>query len=414
MSKKKPEKAGAKTAATRKTASKAIAAKKTVAVQPPTGLLTDLRLLIEQARVRVAQAVNSELVLLYWRMGQRINKEVLKGQRAEYGQEILPTLSAKLEPEYGKGFSARNLARMIRFAETFADGNVVTTLSPHLGWSHFVEIIPLKEKLQRDFYAEMCRVERWSVRTLRQKIGGMLYERMALSKKPSQVIENELQALRETDRLTPDLVFRDPYLLDFLGLAGAYSEKDLETAILHDIEKFLLELGSGFSFVARQKRITVGRDDFYLDLLFFHRGLRRLVAVELKLEKFQPAHKGQMELYLRWLDKHERQSHEETPIGLILCNVADAEQVELLRLDESGIRVAEYLTELPARELLETKLRQAVEIARARGLSSGEDTEDEPRDENGYPLGFFDETYGSAPDLEREPQGEYERKEDLG
>lgn len=375
MSKKKPEKTGAKTAAARKTASKAIAAKKEVAIQPPTDLLTDLRLLIEQARVRVAQAVNSGLVLLYWRMGQRINGEVLKGQRAEYGQEIFSTLSRKLMGEYGRGFSQQNLFRMSRLADVFPDEQIVSALSRQLGWSHFVEIIPLKEKLQRDFYAEMCRIERWSVRTLRAKIGGMLYERTALAKKPERLIENELQTLRETDRLTPDLVFRDPYFLDFLGLTGAYQEKDLEAAILHDMETFLLELGGGFSFVARQKRITVGRDDFYLDLLFFHRGLRCLVAVELKLEKFRPAHKGQMELYLRWLDKHERQPHEETPIGLILCNVADAEQVELLRLDESGIRVAEYLTELPSRKLLETKLRQAVELARARGLSSGEDAE---------------------------------------
>jgi predicted nuclease of restriction endonuclease-like (RecB) superfamily len=372
MKKKTIKKSMAKGAAAKKSAGKALSPRARRTTATPSALLTDLRLLIEQARSRIAQAINSELVLLYWRVGQRINQDVLKGRRAEYGKEIVATVSQQLTEEFGQGFTKSSLTRMCRLAEYFPDVEVVSALSTQLSWSHFVEILPLKDQLRRDFYAEMSRIERWSVRTLRQKIGGMLYERTALSKKPERVIENELQALRETDRLTPDLVFRDPYLLDFLGLAGAYQEKDLETAILHEMEKFLLELGGGFSFVARQKRVTVGRDDFYLDLLFYHRGLRRLVAVELKLEKFQPAHKGQMELYLRWLDRHERQPHEESPVGLILCQSSDTEQVELLRLDESGIRVAEYMTELPSRELLQAKLHQALEIARARQLSSPE------------------------------------------
>jgi predicted nuclease of restriction endonuclease-like (RecB) superfamily len=185
---------------------------------------------------------------------------------------------------------------MSQLAEVFADEQIIYTLSRELSWSHFVEILPLKDQLMRDFYAEMSRVERWSVRTLRQKIGGMLYERTALSKKPDALIKQELRALREEDRLTPDLIFRDPYLLDFLGLKDTYSEKDVETAILRELEKFLLELGAGFTFVARQKRITVDNEDFYLNLLFYNRKLRRMVAVELKLEKFKPADKGQMEL----------------------------------------------------------------------------------------------------------------------
>ncbi len=209
----------------------------------------------------------------------------------------------------------------------------------------------------------MCRVERWPVRTLRQKISGMLYERTALSKNTEAVIKAELDNLRD-GRMTPDMVFRDPYLLDFLGLQGAFSEKDLENAILRGMERFLLELGSGFAFVARQKRMGIGKDDFYLDLLFYHRFLRRLIAIELKLESFQPAHIGQMELYLRWLDKHERAAGEESPIGLILCAGSDAEQVELLQLDEKSIRVAEYLTELPPIELLQTRLHLAIELAR--------------------------------------------------
>ena len=368
-----PKKSVTKGTAAKKNAGKAVRLRARRTPTTSSVLLTDLRLLIEQARSRVAQAINSELVLLYWRVGRRINQDVLKGRRAEYGKEIVATVSQQLTEEFGQGFTKSSLTRMCQLAEYFPDVGVVSSLSTQLSWSHFVEILPLKDQLRRDFYAEMSRIERWSVRTLRQKIGGMLYERTALSKKPEQVIEHELQALRATDRLTPDLVFRDPYLLNFLGLAGAYQERDLEAAILHEMEKFLLELGAGFSFVARQKRITVGRDDFYLDLLFYHRGLRRLVAVELKLEKLKPAHKGQMELYLRWLDKYERQPHEEAPVGLILCQAADTEQVELLRLDESGIRVAEYMTELPSREMLQAKLHQALEIARARQLPSPEE-----------------------------------------
>jgi predicted nuclease of restriction endonuclease-like (RecB) superfamily len=263
-------------------------------------LFQDLRSLIIEARQDVARQVNSALVLLYWRLGKRIRQDILKESRAEYGEEIVPTLSAQLVPEFGEGFSKRNLFRMIRFAEVFPTEQIVSTLSTQLGWSHFVEIVPLKDELQRDFYAEMCRIERWSVRTLRRKISGMLFERTALSRKPVELAKQELIKLREEDKLTPDLVFRDPYFLDFLGLKDTYSEKDLETAILRELESFILELGAGFSFVARQKRMTVADEDYYLDLLFYHRKLRRLVAIDLKLGKFQAADKGQMELYLRW------------------------------------------------------------------------------------------------------------------
>ena len=329
-------------------------------------LIGDIRRLIEAARHNVAAAVNTGLTLLYWQIGSRIRQDILKEKRAGYGEEIVPTLSAQLVPEFGTGFGVRNLFRMIKFAEVFADEKIVSTLSRQLSWSHFVEIIPLTGDLQRDFYAEMCRVERWSVRALRKKIDGMLYERTAISKKPEELIEKDLAALREEDRLTPDLVFRDPYFLDFLGLKDTFSEKDLESAILREMESFILELGAGFSFVARQKRITVDSEDYYLDLLFFHRKLKRLIAIELKLGKFKAAYKGQMELYLRWLEKYEKETSEETPLGLILCAGKNSEQIELLKLDKSSIKVAEYMTELPKRELLEQKLHKAVELARKR------------------------------------------------
>jgi predicted nuclease of restriction endonuclease-like (RecB) superfamily len=331
----------------------------------PESLLTEIRALIEDARRQVARAANVGLTLAYWRIGKRLLAENLTDGRGEYGQKILATLAQQLEWEFGKGFSYSALTRMVRFAEQFPDERILATLLQELTWSHFTVLLPLKDPLAREFYAEMCRAERWSVRALRQKIDGMLFERTALSKNSSEVIRQELATLRD-GRMTPDLVFRDPYLLDFLGLSGAYSEKDLETAILREMETVLLEMGNGFCFVARQKRMTVGKDDFYLDLLFYHRHLRRLVAVELKLESFQPAHTGQMELYLRWLDKHERAQGEDPPIGLILCAGADAEQVELLQLEGKSIRVAEYLVQLPPADMLRERLHRAIEHARER------------------------------------------------
>ncbi|MGH7787603.1 MAG: PDDEXK nuclease domain-containing protein [Candidatus Binatia bacterium] len=326
-------------------------------------LLSDLRSLIQAARQRIAVAANSTTTLLYWHLGRRLLAVNLQDQRAEYGKQILATVSRELTAEFGRGFGYATINRAIQFHQCFPDLEIVSTLSQELSWSHFIELLPIKEPLARDFYAEMCRIERWDVRTLRQKIGGMLFERTALSKRPKAVAAAGIAKLRD-GHMSPDLVFRDPYLLDLLGLKGAFSERDLESAILRELEGVLLELGSGFTFVARQKRMSVGKDDFHLDLLFFHRHLRRLIAVELKLEPFQPAHVGQMEFYLRWLDKHERAPGEQAPIGLILCASADAEQVELLELDAKSIRVSEYLTELPPLPLLRARLHQAIEHAR--------------------------------------------------
>ncbi len=332
----------------------------------PASLVHDIRALIEQARTHVARVVNSGLAALYWQIGGRIHQEILKGERAEYGKKIVATLSPQLKKDYGAGFNKENLHRMVKFRQAFPNVNIVATLSPQLSWSHFVILLPMKDSLKRDFYAEMCRIENWDVRTLRVKIDSMLFERTALSKKPEKVIRNEIEKLKTTNRITPDLVFRDPYFLDFLGLKGAYQERDIESAILREMESFILEMGVGFAFLDRQKRITLDGKDFYLDLLFYHRELNRLVAVELKLHEFRPADKGQMELYLRWLEKYEKKSHEKTPIGLILCAGKSDEQIELLQMGKSGIRVSEYMTELPSRKILEKKLHQAIKSARAR------------------------------------------------
>jgi predicted nuclease of restriction endonuclease-like (RecB) superfamily len=347
------------------------------AAPPDTGqLLGELTQLIDSTRQRVARTVNSELVLLYWKIGTRIRQDILGEERAAYGEQIVSTLSRQLTATHGMGFSRGNLFHMIRFAEAWPDEAEAAELSRHMGWSHFTEILYLDNPLQRKFYAEMCRVERWSVRTLRDRVRGMLFERTAISRQPDALIRQELEQLHETDRLTPDLVFRDPYFLDFLGLSDTFSERDLETAILRDIERFLLEIGSDFGFLARQKRMTIGGQDYYLDLLFYHRGLACLVAIELKLGRFEAAYKGQMELYLRWLDKYERHADSENaPIGLILCAEKNEEQIELLQLNDGEIRVAEYLTALPTRAVLEAKLHDAFWRALARLEAAAETPE---------------------------------------
>ena len=344
-------------------------------IQSPAGVAADVRSMIQQTREAVARTVNVGLTLLYWRIGKRIQTEVLGNQRAEYGKQIVAALGRQLADEFGQGFGEKNLRRMVQFAEVFPDLQIVQSLNAQLGWTHFRAIIPLKDDLQRDFYAEMCRIERWSTRTLVKKINSMLFERTAISRKPEEVAKAELAALRTEDLLTPALVFRDPYILDFLGLKDRYLEKDLEDAILRELENFLLELGDGFAFLARQYRLQIGKDDFYLDLLFYHRRLKRLIAIDLKLGDFKAEFKGQMELYLRWLAKHEQQPGEEPPLGLILCAGKDAEQVELLELDASGIHVADYLTGLPDRKLLEQKLHAAIEISKVRFAAREEDME---------------------------------------
>jgi predicted nuclease of restriction endonuclease-like (RecB) superfamily len=332
----------------------------------PNRLLADLRALIDGARQQVAQTVNAGLVTLYWHVGRRIRQEVLGEERAAYGQQIVSALSKELTAEYGRGFARTNLFYMIQFAEIFPDEKIVHALRGQLSWTHFRELIAINDPLKREFYAELCRLERWSTRTLQDQIKRLVYERTAVSEKPEEVIRIELAALRDEDRLTPDLVFRDPYFLDFLGLPQRYLERDLEEAILDELEGFLLELGTDFAFVARQKRISVDGDDYYLDLLFYHRRLRRLVAIDLKLGRFQAADKGQMELYLRWLEENETHPDEEPPIGLILCAGKSDEQVRLLRLEDAGIRVAEYLRELPPQEMLQRKLHDMICVARER------------------------------------------------
>ncbi len=332
---------------------------------PPEKLLaSEIKELIEQSRQNVALAVNAEITLLYWKVGKRIKDEVLASERAEYGEQIVRTLSIQLTAEYGRGWSKRQLHHCIRFAEVFPGIQIVHTLCTQLSWSHIRIIIPIESELKRQFFTEMCKLEKWSVRTFQERINSMLYERTAISKKPELTIKNDLELLKNEQQISPDLVFRDPYFLDFLGLKDAYSENDLEASILVELQKFIIELGSDFAFMARQKRITIDNDDYYIDLLFYHRRLKCLIAIDLKLGKFEAGFKGQMELYLRWLEKYETIEGENKPIGMILCASKNKEHIELLQLDKSNIKVAEYLTKLPDMKLLEQQLHRAIAIAR--------------------------------------------------
>jgi len=326
-------------------------------------LFSDISGLIQQSRQSVAVAVNAELTLLYWNIGRRINQDILLDRRAEYGNRVVETLSAQLTASFGKGWSEKVLRHCLRFAEAFPDPEILSAMRRELSWTHLRTLIYINDELKRSFYIQMCRLEQWSSRTLQERINSMLYERTAISRKPGETICAELAQFQDEQKLSPDLVFRDPYMLDFLGLKDTYSEKDLENAIIAELQRFIIELGRDFAFMARQQRITIDHHDYYIDLLFYHRRLKCLVAIDLKLGEFEAGYKGQMELYLRYLEKYEQLEGENPPVGLILCAGKNAEHVELLQLYKSNIKVADYLTELPPRELLKAKLHEYLQNA---------------------------------------------------
>lgn len=327
---------------------------------PSTLLLADLQEIIRRGKSQAVAAVNSALTLSYWHVGQRINAEVLRGERAVYGQQVVAALSESLVAQYGKSFEARNLRRMMQFAELFPDSRIVTPLATQLSWTHFTILLTLPSDSARMYYAQQSADHLWGKRELARQIERKAFER-------SHIADSKL-ALAAAPDLTDALAgsFKDPYFFDFLGLPQGYLENDLEQALIRELEQFILELGKGFAFVERQKRMIIDGEDFYLDLLFYHRRLKRLVAVELKIDRFKAAHKGQMELYLNWLDKYERQPDEAAPIGLILCAQAGTEQVELMNLQKDKIMVAEYWTELPPKAVLEEKLHTALIEIRER------------------------------------------------
>ena len=316
-------------------------------------LLEDLKSLIINTKNHVSSNINSALTLLFWNIGYRISNEILQNKRAEYGKQIVVTVSRELVGKFGNNYEEKNLRRMIQFSEKFTDYEKVVTLSRNLSWSHFIALIPLKSSDVRNFYATNAFNGIIGVRELRQLIGQKLFERT----ETVNIRINENLAIEKD-------VFKDPYFLDFLTLKEGYLEDDLESAILKDLELFILELGNGFTFVERQKRMIIDGEDFNLDLLFYHRKLQRLIAIELKIDKFKAKYKGQMELYLKWLDKYERQENEKSPIGMILCTEASKEQIELLEMHKDGIMVAEYFTELPSKKMLEAKIHKSLIEAR--------------------------------------------------
>ncbi len=311
--------------------------------------------IVEEGQRVSAVHVNATLTMTYWLVGRAISINTLHSGRAEYGKEILGSLSHELTDRFGAGFDRSNLTRMVIFARTFPDYDSVRSLARRVTWTHIRYLLAIKSAEARAFYIEEAASKHLSVRELRAAIGRKAFERREIAN--SQIPEGSA---------VPRDTFRDPLILDALGLHDTYLEKDLEAAILRDIQAFILEVGHGFTFVTSQKRMTIGPDDFYLDLLFFSRPLRRLVAVELKIGRFDARFEGQMKLYLKWLDRYERQEHEESPVGLILCTEVSREQVELLEMHKDGIVVAEYWTALPPKAQLEAKLGEIVRDAQER------------------------------------------------
>ncbi len=327
-------------------------------------LFNDVCSIIDNTRSRIATTVNSEVCLLNWSIGKRIKEDVLYNERADYGKAIVKNLSKLLTKKYGKGWKDRKLIHCIRAAYTFTEDEILYAVRTQLSWTHIRSLMYIEDELKRKFYIEMIRIEHWSTRTLDEKIDAMLYERTALSRKPEAIIQKELNEIKSDNKLTPDIVFRSSYFLDTLGLSDTYSEKDLEDAILVNMQSFIKEMGNDFAFLDRQKRISIDAVDYKIDLLFFHRSLKRLVAIDLKLGKFKPKYEGQMLLYLRYLNLNERKPGEESPIGLILCSEGNTEHIEYLILEESNIKVAQYFTQLPDKKLLSEKLQKAIAIAK--------------------------------------------------
>ena len=331
-------------------------------------LYNNIKTIIDTSKQQILYEVNKTMTISYWEIGERLKTEILKDKRASYGQEVVKKISEKLTLEYGRGYSKASLLRMIQVYSYFSDKQIVVTLSRQLSWSHFIEFIKIKDELKREFYIAMCLTERWNVRTLRERVNSMLYERTAISKKPEITIRKDLKLLTTDSKMSKELFLKDPYLLDFLDLKDSFSEMDLESAILKELEKFILEFGSNFAFLSRQQRIQIGNNDYVMDLLFYHRKLKRLVLIELKIGEFVPQYKGQVELYLKWLSKYEKQEGEEEPIAIILCASKESEVVELMDLERDNIHVSEYWLELPPKEVLERKLSKAIENAKNRTL----------------------------------------------
>ena len=325
--------------------------------------------IIDNARQKVAVYVNQHANMTFWYIGQYINNDIGYKQYSAYGRRILATVSQRLTEQYGKGYTYSAVTRMMKVANLYSNEEMFATLSQTLSWSHFLELITIEDKIKRLFYQQMSIAEHWSVREMRDKQDKMAFERSLIAAKPEDEIIKTLEKITAT-HMEPDVVLRNSYVVNFLGLSQYYSEKELEDAIAKQLENFILELGQGFAFLERQKRITIDGTDYYLDLLFYHRKLKCLVAIDLKLGKFKPEHKGQMELYLKYMQNYEMQPEENPPIGLLLCSEGNTEHIELMMLNEDRIKVAQYLTCLPDKQWFVDKLNRSILIAKEVGESA--------------------------------------------
>jgi predicted nuclease of restriction endonuclease-like (RecB) superfamily len=319
--------------------------------------------IIDNARTQVSVYVNAHASMTFWSVGKYIIDDMEYRTYSAYGQKILATLSQRLMARYGKGYTYSALTRMLKVARMYNDKEMFAKLSQTLTWSHFIELITIKDDTKRLFYQQMGIAEHWSVTQLRAKQDEMAFERSLIAAKPEDEIVKTLKEINPA-HMEPDAVLRNSYVLDFLGLSGYYSEEELEDAIARQLENFILELGQGFAFLERQKRFTIDGTDYKLDLLFYHRKLKSLVAIDLKLGKFKPQYKGQMELYLKYLERYDMQPDENPPIGLLLCSEGNTEHIELMMLNEDRIKVAQYLTCLPDKQWFVDKLNRSILIAK--------------------------------------------------
>ena len=315
--------------------------------------------LIRTARQRAFQAVNTELIDLYWRVGEYISRKL---EAAAWGEGVVDQLAEFIARQHAdlKGFTRASLFRMRQFYDLYHNDEKVAPLVRQLSWSHNLMILGrCKRPEEREFYLRLAIQERWGKRELERQLAGALFERTVLAPPKVSALLRQLHPLAET-------AFKDTYLLDFLNLPETHSELELQQALVANLRKFLLELGADFTFVGQTFRVQVGGRDFFIDLLFFHRGLNCLVAFELKVDEFQPEHLGKLEFYLEALDRDVRKPHEGPSIGVLLCATKDREVVEYaLSRALSPALVAEYQTRLPDKELLRAKLHEFYELAAA-------------------------------------------------
>ena len=335
---------------------KAIDVKNKLSKQPFFYLIQNIKDVIKKARYNAFNAVNTEMLKAYFEIGRKIVEEEQKGEkRAEYGEKLIDILSQELMIEFNKGFDVTNLRRMRRFYQTYTKWE---TVSPKLTWSHYSELIKIEDETKRKYFEKYAVSENLSVRELKRQMYSLHYERLLMSKDKKALIEYEKKG--SIPNKSEELI-KDPYVLEFLDLdeKNVYSEKELETKILDDLQKFLLELGQGFSFVARQKRFTIDNDHFYIDLLFYNIYLKCYLIIELKTAKFRHEDAGQMNFYLNYIKKELNKENDNEPIGIVLCTEKDNVQAEYATLGISNkLFVSKYQLYLPTKERLEREVRK--------------------------------------------------------